>query len=114
MNEESKRHFAWKIPLAGAVAGLVALLPCMIFHNDLAALLATIGLSFCLGFILLLVATMNVKRQAISALLMLASFCVVSWLLFKSRTTSMRQEDGSYTAANTKQKSFDKIREMAS
>jgi hypothetical protein len=71
------------MPLVGALAGFVALLPSMIFGNDLGAFLSTIGLLICIGFILLVAAGLTVRRQAISALDMLAVFCVVAWLLFK-------------------------------
>jgi hypothetical protein len=73
----------WKMPLFGLSAAVVAHLPDMISGNGLAPFLLTCILLIVSGVIVLAVVAANVRRNLLPALAMLATFCLVAWLLFK-------------------------------
>jgi hypothetical protein len=85
MTEKAARRFNWQLPLCGAAAAVIALLPKIVFGNDVGALLLTLLFAFTASLVLLVVAVIQtIRRQGFSSLAMLIVFCGLSWFLFRA------------------------------
>jgi hypothetical protein len=73
----------WRLPLYGALAALLVFFPKIVLGNGVGTFVVTIALAaiICLG--ILIVSVLRLRRQAISALLMVLLFFAASWALFR-------------------------------
>jgi hypothetical protein len=76
--------FGWGLPLCGALGGVILTLPKMIDGNGVGAFFATLVLATLIGFVMLVVAVMKVRRNSRAVLAMVCLFIVLAWALFKS------------------------------
>lgn len=83
MVERTTHRFNWWLPFYGVFGGVIAILPKIIFGNDI-GLLITIPTAAIATLVLLIVIIRTLRQQSLAALLMIAIFCVVSWLLFRA------------------------------
>jgi hypothetical protein len=82
MDERTFKPVKWQLPLYGALAAMLVLLPKIVFGNGVAFFVTMLlGAIVCLA--LLLVAILKIRRQTISSLLMVVVFCAVCWALFR-------------------------------
>jgi hypothetical protein len=77
------KGFNWWLPFWGAMGALILLLPKMIFGNDIPTFLLSVCVAAIVGLMLLIAAAVAIRRQTLSALLMLLVFVAASWLLFR-------------------------------
>jgi len=73
----------WRLPLYGALAAILVLLPKIVFGNDVGTIFVTMLLGAIVCVALLIVAVLKIRRQTISTLLMVTIFCAVCWALVR-------------------------------
>lgn len=76
-------NFNRRLPLTGAVAAVVVALPTLVWGNDFGAFLGTMVLVAVSVLLLLLVAIVSLRRQALAAGAMLCIFVGLGFCLFK-------------------------------
>jgi hypothetical protein len=92
MSETRGSRFNWWLPAWGALGALIVLLPTLIWGNDVVAFFGSIPLAVIVLVILLAVAPVKVRRQALAVAAMICIFVVLVWSCFRSsddlRTTT--------------------------
>jgi hypothetical protein len=83
MDERTSNAVKWLLPLYGALAAMLVLLPKIVFGNGVGALFVTLHLGAIVCIALLIVAILKIRRQTISSVLMVVVFCAVCWALFR-------------------------------
>ena len=80
--EFSKKSLSWRLIIFAVVSPLIVALLQIAFWDNIVALFCFIIMSGIVGLVVLIVATLKVRQQTLSALLMLFIYCVFSWLLY--------------------------------
>jgi len=81
--EITAKRFNWQLPIYGALGAAIVLAPKTIFGNDIGTFLLSGIVAALVTITLLVFAIRAIRRQILSALAMLATFCILSWFLFK-------------------------------
>jgi len=82
MTESTSDPFNWRLPFCGVMGAIVVLLPKTIFGNDVGTYLTSLLVGAIVALVLLIVIVRSIRRQTMSALLMIVVFLAFCWLLF--------------------------------
>jgi hypothetical protein len=84
MIETKSDALNWQLPICGAVAAIILVLPQMLFVNDALAVFGTIPLAVVIGVILIAIALSKVRRHRLAVFGMICVFLALAWSLFRS------------------------------
>jgi hypothetical protein len=83
MGGETTHRLNWRLPVCGSLGAVIAVLPTLVFGNDIEPFLATAVLGAIVAGILFAIFFVTVPRHTMAALSMVVVCFALSWLLFE-------------------------------